>query len=294
MTHKKIVEITNNFSSSTILTNNFTYIINGEIHVLEGVTLNIEYNTLIMIRNGKSKNSKINYSSLIFDSGSNLYSSEFYVSACDSNNIPEPLADNGGLWFLGSLPVTKDGISSYKSTLPSSFNVYKIYTYYLGSKDPLLKNNHSNEPSTDQDAVTFLGCEPSECKILGIYIENSGDNAIDIVESDVTINNIEVINPGEDAINIQSGSLEVKSNLKLHVPLTSVYDRDIFDFETDKGPSTMKILQNCFVDIIGIFGDQLTLISNDLPQPEGDNIYYYKGVTSRGDSYIFTNNIYQF
>ena len=39
---KEIIEITTDFSNSTILTNNFTYVINGEIHVLEGVTLNIE------------------------------------------------------------------------------------------------------------------------------------------------------------------------------------------------------------------------------------------------------------
>jgi hypothetical protein len=135
---KEIIEITTNFSSSTILTNNFTYVINGEIHVLEGVTLNIEYNTLIMIRNGIYKNTTLRRAALIFDTGSTLYASDFYLTACNSHNVAEPLADNGGLWFVGSAAsVTKDGIVCEYSPSSSSFNANKIYIYYLGSTDPI-------------------------------------------------------------------------------------------------------------------------------------------------------------
>jgi hypothetical protein len=296
MTTNQIIEITTNFSSSTTLTNNFTYVINGEIHVLEGVTLNIEFNTLIMIKNGIYKNSTIFRSALIFDTGSTLYASDVYLTACNSNNISEPFADNGGLWFVGSASfVEKDGIFCKYSPYSSSFNANKIYIYYLGSADPIVenknKNKNKNKPSADQDGITLLGCAPFECNILGIYVENSGDNAIDVVESHITINDIEVIHPGEDAINIQSGQLEVINNLRLYVPLTNVYDRDIFDFETNNGFSYMRIAQHCYVDIVGIFGDQLNLTSNDLPQPNGNNLYYYKGVTTRGDTYIWTRNV---
>jgi hypothetical protein len=296
MTTNQIIEITTNFSSSTTLTNNFTYVINGEIHVLEGVTLNIEFNTLIMIKNGIYKNSTIFRSALIFDTGSTLYASDVYLTSCNSNNISEPFADNGGLWFVGSASfVEKDGIFCKYSPYSSSFNANKIYIYYLGSADPIVenknKNKNKNKPSADQDGITLLGCAPFECNILGIYVENSGDNAIDVVESHITINDIEVIHPGEDAINIQSGQLEVINNLRLYVPLTNVYDRDIFDFETNNGFSYMRIAQHCYVDIVGIFGDQLNLTSNDLPQPNGNNLYYYKGVTTRGDTYIWTRNV---
>lgn len=49
--------------------------------------------------------------------------------------------------------------------------------------------------------------------------------------------------------------------------INEIFDRDIFDLETDDGPAFLRIAQNCLVNIDGIFGDQLTLISDDLPQP---------------------------
>lgn len=291
---KEIIEITTNFSSTTTLTNNYDYVINGEIHVLEGVTLNIEFNTVIMIRNGIYQNSSTKRSALIFDTGSTLYASDFYLTACNSNNISVPISNNGGIWFCGSASyVIKDGISSKYNALASSFNANNIFTYYLGSKDlvenNIPKSNNSDfEPSQDQDAITILGCANSEFKILGLNVEYSGDNSIDVVESNITVNDIYVLHPGEDAINIQSGQLEVINNLRLYVYLTNVYDRDIFDFETDNGFSYLRIAENCYVDMVGIFGDELNLVSNDLPQPNGDNIYYYKGITTRGISYIWT------
>jgi hypothetical protein len=292
---KEIIEITTDFSSSTILTNNFTYVINGEIHVLEGVTLNIEYNTLIMIRNGNYKNTTLRRAALIFDTGSTLYASDFYLTACNSHNVAEPLADNGGLWFVGSAAsVTKDGIICQYSPSSSSFNANKIYIYYLGSTDPIEQTNNDqikDEPSADQDGLTLMGCAPFECNILGIFIQNSGDNALDVVESHISINDIEVIHPGEDAINIQSGQLEVINSLKLNVSLTNVFDRDIFDFETDNGFSYLRIAKHCYVDIVGIFGDQLNLTSDDLPQPNGDKLYYYKGITTRGDTYVWAQKL---
>ena len=291
---KEIIEITTDFSNSTILTNNFTYVINGEIHVLEGVTLNIEYNTLIMIRNGNYKNTTLLRAALIFDTGSTLYASDFYLTACNSHNVAEPLADNGGLWFVGSAAsVTKDGIICQYSPSSSSFNANKIYIYYLGSTDPIVQvdNDIKVEPSADQDGLTLMGCAPFECNIQGIFIQNSGDNALDVVESHITINDIEVIHPGEDAINIQSGQLEVINSLKLNVSLTNVFDRDIFDFETDNGFSYLRIAKHCYVVLVGIFGDQLNLTSNDLPQPNGDNLYYYKGITTRGDTYIWAQTL---
>jgi hypothetical protein len=291
---KEIIEITTNFSSTTTLTNNYDYVINGEVHVLEGVTLNIEFNTVIMIRNGIYENSSTKKATLIFDTGSTLYASDFYLTACDSNNISEPFADNGGIWFCGSAcSITKDGVSSKYNALASSFNGNNIFTYYLGSKD-LVQNNISksnNEPSQDQDAITIIGCSTTEFKILGLNCEYSGDNAIDVVQSNIIVNDIYILNPGEDAINIQSGKLEVINNLRLYVYLTNIYDRDIFDFEVNNGFSYLRIAENCYVDIVGIFGDELNLVSNDLPQPNGDNIYYYKGITTRGISYIWKQNL---
>ena len=281
-----IIEINTNNSSNIILKNNFKYVIIGEVHILENINLIIEENVVIYIRNGIFPKSKINRSVLIFDSGSTLIASTFFVLSCNEKNIPVTLPDNGGLWFLGTASdVNKDGISSKYSSIKSNFSANKIYTYYLGSYDPIIDIDHPS--SSDQDSITLLGCGKNEWNILSLYIQESGDNALDIVESYVTINDIEVVNPGEDAINIQSGQLNVLKTLKLYVPLTNVKDRDIFDFETDNGFSFLRIERFCYVEIFGIFGDQLSLVSNDIPQ-DNNKIFYYKGITTKGQSYIYS------
>jgi hypothetical protein len=158
----------------------------------------------------------------------------------------------------------------------------------LGSFDPKKQKKVEYSSSTDNDSITVLGCNNDEFTIEFVYIEESGDNGIDIVQSQITINNLIVINPGEDALNMDSSTLTVVNTLILLVPLTKIYDRDIFDFEVDTGNSVLKINQYCYVEILGIFGDQTTLVSNDLPPPT-EGVYIYKGVTKNGQSYIYLN-----
>jgi hypothetical protein len=258
--------------------------------VLKGVSLTIENNTIIYIKNGYFSLSSLNKSALIFDSGSSLIGETITFIACDKKNNKSTVTNNGGLWFCGTLEAEKEGIKTKYGTQPSYFYAKKIYAYYLGSIDPDKQRNLQLEPSTDNDGITILGCNNDEFKIEFLHVEETGDNGIDIVQSYVTINNIVVLNPGEDALNIVSSSLTVVNTLVLNVSLTKVYDRDIFDIEVDKGSSFIKINQYCYVEIYGIFGDQTTLVSNDLPQPT-EQLYVYKGNTKNGQSYIYRNII---
>ena len=115
------IEISNNITSDTTFTNNYIYIITSEIHVLENINLLIENNVIIYIRNGVY-NTPTFRAALIFDTGSKLISSNFYVLACDNNNDPIAFPDNGGIWFLGSSSnITKDGVSSKYSSIKSNF-----------------------------------------------------------------------------------------------------------------------------------------------------------------------------
>lgn len=286
--NKYLIQIYSDIKENTVFYNKNIYVINGEIHVLKGVSLTIENNTLIYIKNGKFSLSNLNKSALIFDSGSALFAEAAYFLACDNQNNKSTITDNAGVWFCGTLDGEKEGIITDYSTQPSYYIAKKIYAYYLGSNDPLKQRNLKLEPSTDNDGITILGCNNDEMRIEFIYIENSGDNGIDIIQSYVTINNLVVINPSEDALNMNSSSLIVVNTLVLDVSLTKVYDRDIFDLEVDNGNSVIKINQFCYVEIVGIFGDQTTLVSNDLPQPT-DKLYTYKGVTRNGQSYIYRN-----
>lgn len=286
MSNNKLnIEITSNISVNTIFYQDYNYVIVGEIHVLEDIALIIEAGVVIYIRNGVFEQATIKRSALIFDTGSKLIASDFYLIACNSKNEPETLADNGGLWFVGSRSdVDKDGIKTKYSTKSSSFNAYKIYAYYLGSTDP---EHWIYEPSADQDGITVLGCGNNEWNITSVYIELSGDNAFDIVESYITIDEVEIIHPGEDAINIQSGQINILKKLRCVVP-SEVYDRDIFDFENDYAFPYIRIAQYAFVELLGIFGDQTSMVSSDLPQPDGNNLYYFKGICTNGQSYIWS------
>ena len=286
MSNNKLnIEITSNISVNTIFYQDYNYVIVGEIHVLEDIALVIEAGVVIYIRNGVFEQATIKRSALIFDTGSKLIASDFYLIACNSKNEPETLADNGGLWFVGSRSdVDKDGIKAKYSTKSSSFTANKIYAYYLGSTDP---GHWIYEPSADQDGITALGCGNNEWNITSIYIELSGDNAFDIVESYITIDEVEVIHPGEDAINIQSGQINILKKLRCVVP-SEVYDRDIFDFENDYAFPYIRIAQYAFVELLGIFGDQTSMVSSDLPQPDGNNLYYFKGICTNGQSYIWS------
>jgi hypothetical protein len=284
-----IIEITSNITSNTVFFKNYIYVMVGEIHVTSDITVIMEDNVVIYIRNGIFLNTNLRRSALIFDTGSKLIASNFYVLACDIYNIPSIIPDNGGLWFVGSASnIKKDGISAYFGPKSSNFSAIKIYAYYLGSKDPnqVVNISSTEEPSADQDGITSLGCGNNEWNIQGVYIERSGDNAFDIVNSNITMNEIEIYYPGEDALNIQSGQLNVIKTLTLFVPLTEEMDRDIFDLEIDNGTPYIRIERFCYVEILGIFGDQTILVSDDMPQPK-ESIYYYKGVMMRGQTYIY-------
>ncbi len=279
-----IIEIKSNISKNISFLNSNTYIIVGEIHVLSGVSIYMENNVQIFIRNGDFPTSTIKKSALIFDTGSSLNAGNVYIKACDSNNVSVGVANNGGIWFLGSAGIIdKDGITTTYSPNSSNFIAAKIFTYFLGSKDPVKK---AVAPSADQDAITVLACGNNEWNVKELISDNSGDNGIDVVLSYITLNNINVSNSGEDGVNLQSSKVNVNQRLKVLVPLTSVFDRDIFDFEANDAASYLRIAKGVQTNLQGIFGDQLSLVSNDLPQPT-TGVYNYNATTSKGQSYIY-------
>lgn len=47
-----------------------------------------------------------------------------------------------------------------------------------------------------------------------------------------------------------------------------------------------RLMHGAHVTITGVFGDELTLVSADIPQPQPDAIYSFSGVQHTGQSYI--------
>lgn len=276
-----MIIINNNITTDTTFFRGNTYVIKGKVRVQANVTLTIENNALIYIMNGPMG------SCLIFDTGSTMKASTFCVKACDAFGQPENYSYNRGLWFLGSSSIAeKDLIAMTFSVYSSSFNAKRINTFYLGMADPADPDNPKNPD--DVDAVSILGVGDNEWNVREIAISYSGDDGIDVENSSITLDYLCVYNPREDGVNVTSSRLNILKTLVVNmVTADPAHDRDIFDLETDDGPSYVRIAKNCKVKISGIFGDQLTLVSNDLPQPHSHTRYDFQGVCTNGQSYVY-------
>ena len=282
---KDDIYIDANFSTDTI------YVIIGEVRILQKVNLYIEKNTEIYLTNGSfiNKIGMLVKTKLIFEPGSKLFGHSIFFKACDENYIPIFEANNGGVFFLGtSSKANKDFISSDFNTIESSFNAEFISLSYLGGKDKL--NTTTKDYLDDYDAISILGVGNNEWKINNIYSEYSGDDGFDVENSSITLDNVVVINAYEDGINITSSRVNIIKSLIVDATINDIFDRDIFDLETDNGPSYIRLAHHCYVKINGIFGDQLTLISDDLPQPLLNKSYLYDNELLNGQTYIYSGN----
>ena len=45
------------------------------------------------------------------------------------------------------------------------------------------------------------------------------------------------------------------------------------------------------MNISGVFGDQLKLVSSDLPQPDGDKYYEFNGKLDNGQTYVYSQKV---
>ena len=72
---------------------------------------------------------------------------------------------------------------------------------------------------------------------------------------------------------------------------TKVRDRDLFDFEADDGPSYLELAQHCYVNLNGVFGDQLMVTSDDLiGSPRRQGVFAVKKYLRKSPALIYTLN----
>jgi len=279
---KAIEVITGNIKKNKTLRAGKTYVIEGEVHVVKGVTLTISDRVTILLVNGVFPKSLVRRSVLIFDQGSNLSAKRFYVKAADIKHKPIKFPDNGGIWFLGNFnDSSKDGVSvklNRKNPL-SSFKADMVAVYYLGRKDSYIsiKTGKELDIGDDIDGFSVLGVGPSEWKISEVRSHFSGDDGFDVTNSHIKLDRLEIKHPTEDGMNISSSRVEIHKSLLLDVRKTSETDRDLFDLETDDGASFVELYRRCWVRLDGVFGDQVVLSSQDMPKPnvKDDNEQHY-------------------
>jgi hypothetical protein len=247
------------------LPSRMVHVVTSEVRIKSGVTITIEDGAEILICNGPIQSSKLRRAALIFEAGSALKAKRVFVRGCNELFRPTKSADNGGIWFLGNFKSgNKDGIrvSARLDRTQSNFKADLIATYYLGRADPLKASKNTKQD--DIDGLSIIGVGPLEWNIAELRSYHSADDGIDITNSEISLERLRIMTPSEDGINLSSSRLSVKRSLYVNVGKTKIQDRDIFDFESDDGPSYLELAQHCHVNFNGFFGDQLMATSDDL------------------------------
>ena len=269
--------ITKDIDSSRTFVKSTTYVIKGTVHVLKNVELTIENGTTILLVNGSMR------SSFIFNTGSRLVAEHVYFRACDAAYNLVKTANNGGLWFLGSSSnAEKDKIVVKYNVTPSSFQAIRVFTAYLGRCD---------STTDDIDAISVLGVGSNEWNISSVVSYYSGDDGFDVENSAITLKYLRVVEPKEDGLNITSSRVNILNSLEVDMGKSGKKDRDIFDLEPDEGQTYVRLEEGCDVNISGVFGDQLKLVSSDLPQPDGDKYYAFNGKLGNGQTYVYSQKV---
>lgn len=270
-----------------------TYVVTTDVRVRDGAKLIVEDGVTILILNGLLPSSPIGHAALIFEQGSALDAGRLSIRACNARFRPVKAADNGGVWFFGGYrSAEKDGleVAVDRPRAASSFDAALIAAYYLGHGDPVAP---SDDPMLDdRDGFSLMGVGPQEWRVAEVRSFHSGDDGLDLTNSQIRLERLRVVAPAEDGINLSSSRLEVARSLFVDVSMTQVTDRDIFDFEVDDGPSSVEIAQHCHVDISGVFGDQLHLISPDMPvATEAEDLgYRFKGFLRQSPALVYSLN----
>jgi hypothetical protein len=287
--------ISRNIAQNKTLSNKKTYLITQEVHVRPGVQLRIQDGALIYLLNGPVKKAKSKRASLHFDQGSALHAGRFTLKAANQVGKPEKHADNGGIWFYGNYAsASKDGYSvkSNPRKRLSKFNALELKTFFLGRLDPIRKNRSkkiaAKNQKDDLDAISVLGVGPKEWNIQSIKSYYSGDDGLDITNSNIGIDKVYIKKPMEDGLNLSSSRIQLKKSLTIEMG-EERSDRDLFDLETDDGGSFIELQRGCKINLDGIFGDQLVLSSIDLaPIKRQNKRYVFIGRSKQTDSLIYS------
>lgn len=267
------------------------YVVACEVRVKAGAMLAAEDGTTILIQNGTRRSGTLRRAALIFEPGSRLQAGRLFLKGCNDRFRAVRVADNGGVWFCGTHhPATKDGlvVAPAPHVAPSAFSADLIAGHYLGHGDP--QNGKDDPRQDDRDGVSLMGVGPQEWTVREVRSYHSGDDGFDLTNSQVSLERLRVVSPAEDGLNLSSSSLHITRSATVDVALTSVPDRDIFDLETDDGPSEVVLARHCHVDIRGVFGDQLTLTAQDMPLPTYDATtpYAFRGFLRVAPARIFS------
>ncbi|MFM8291823.1 MAG: hypothetical protein ACKOC4_09010 [Planctomycetia bacterium] len=290
-----IASVSADITRNTTFRAGTTYVITAEVHVTEGTTLTIEDGVKVLIRNGYIPERKITAAALIFDSGSRLRAKTVSFAASDAGDRPAAQPLNGGVFFCGSFKsATKDNISSRSGVgvRSSSFIADRIDCSYLGRPDPVPGDGGSRD---DIDAISLIGLGPTEWQVREVTSTNSGDDGFDVTNSSISMASLTVVNPAEDGLEIASSLVTITRGCTVAMSRSTAIDREIFDLETDDGPSRIVFQRLAALDLRGYWNDrydEVRLNSRDMPQPSRwiKSWYEFVGTLNLGPAVVYSFN----
>jgi hypothetical protein len=124
---------------------------------------------------------------------------------------------------------------------------------------------------------------------------NSGDDGFDVTNSSISLASLTVVNPFEDGLNVSSSLVEVTGSCTVAMSRSTAPDRELFDLETDDGPSRIVFKRLASLDLRGYWGDrydEVRLSSSDMPQPNPlrKEWYEYVGTLKKGPATVYSFN----
>lgn len=295
---EQVSVISSDITRNTTFRSGTLYVIDGNVHVRAGVTLTIDDNVTILIRNGWKNTTKlVDTSALIFDSGSKMNAKTVYFKSADDTNNPVNYANNGGVFFLGTTrSASMDGVTTDTSRRngTSSFIANMIDLSYVGRRDPFGGDGDDNVRD-DKNAITLLGLGQNEWRVKAVRSEGSGDDGFDVTNSSITMDSLTVVNPTEDGINNSSSLLQINKQVTVLMTGSNANDRELFDLEVGDGQARIVFNRRSSVNLRGYWGsawDEVDLNSLDMPQPNRrgflSSFYEYQGVLTRGPAIIYS------
>ena len=290
-----IAHVSADITRNTVFRAGTTYVITTEVHVTEGTTLTIEDGVQVLIRNGYVAGRNLTAAALVFDSGSRLRAGTVSFTASDAVDRPTTTALNGGVFFCGAFRSgSTDNISSRSGVgvRNSSFVATRIDCSYLGRPDP---RGGDDDNTDDINGITVIGVGPNEWRVRHVSSTNAGDDGFCVTNSSISLASLTVVNPVEDGLNVTSSLVEVTGNCTVAMSRSTAPDRELFDLETDDGPSRVVFQRLAAIDLRGYWGDrydEVRLSSSDMPQPNPlrKEWYEYVGTLKKGPATVYSFN----
>ena len=290
-----IAHVSADITQNTVFRAGTTYVITTEVHVTAGTTLTIEDGVRVLIRNGYVAGRNLTAAALVFDSGSRLRAGTVSFTASDATDRPTTTALNGGVFFCGAFHSgSMDNISSRSGVgvRNSSFVATRIDCSYLGRPDP---RGGDDDNTDDINGITVIGVGPNEWRVRHVSSTNAGDDGFCVTNSSISLASLTVVNPVEDGLNVTSSLVKVTGNCTVAMSRSTAPDRELFDLETDDGPSRIIFKRLASVDLRGYWGDrydEVRLSSSDMPQPNPlrKEWYEYVGTLKKGPATVYSFN----